>query len=113
VAPLGAGELGQGIEGGAGIGMLIKALSAGRPDAPPPPYQQRAPKQIGPNLQPIETALILLRLNAGEGDSLREERKLNRHENPRALGRDLATTISSSASTGQPAQVRKEENYFL
>ena len=66
-AALGAGELGEGVDGGAGVGVGIEADAALGADAAPLAGEQRAAEQVGPDRQAVEAPFVALGPDAGEG----------------------------------------------
>jgi hypothetical protein len=56
----------QCVDGGAPVGMGIKPDSARCPDPAPMTHQQRAAKQVRPDLQPIVSPFVYFRSNARE-----------------------------------------------
>src|SRR5690242_15913532 len=75
-AALASGEASERIDGGTGIGMRIKPPPALGADAAPLADQQRAAKQVGPDLHPIKAPFVAFRADAGQGRSIREQRQL-------------------------------------
>ena len=104
-AALGAGELGEGVDGGAGVGVGIEADAALGADAAPLAGQQRAAEQVGPDRHAVEPPFVAVGPDAGQGHRLGEERELDRfsvHDRPavrRKRWRD--TNAAPAASTAR------------
>jgi hypothetical protein len=57
-AALGAEDAGQGVGGGAWIGMRIEAAMAFGADAAPLPHEQSAAEEVGPDLHAVIAPLV-------------------------------------------------------
>jgi len=55
---LGPGEVGEGVDGGAGVGMRVEADAALGADATPLAGEQRAAEQIRPYRHPVESPFV-------------------------------------------------------
>ena len=76
--------------------MRIKPPTAFRADASPLAYQQRTAEQVGPHLEPIESAFVALRPNAGKRGVLREQRQLDQSQFQSPFPDDLPRNEYSS-----------------
>jgi hypothetical protein len=90
-AALGAGELGESVNSGAGVGMRIEADAALGADTAPLAGEQRAAEQVGPDRHAVEPPFVAVGADTGQGHRLGEERELDRvsvHDQCRACGFD-------------------------
>ena len=83
---------GQCVDGGARIGMGIKAPPPMGADAAPVADQQGAAEQVGLDRQPIVAPFVVLGTHAHQRGGFREERQLDRPGRKwfAALGHDVA-----------------------
>ncbi len=70
---LGAQQLAQHVDRGAGVGKRLQLASPGGADPPEMPHQQRPPEQVRPDLQTIVPELIPFGTNASERHLFREQ----------------------------------------
>ena len=75
---LGVDDLGEGVDGGARIGMGIEPAAAFGADAAPLADQQSAAEQVGPDLQAVEAPFVEFRPDADQRGGLGEQRQLDR-----------------------------------
>lgn len=68
---------GEGVDGGARIGMLVKPVPAGGADAAPSADEEGAAEQIGPDLKTVKVVFVAIGADADEGGGFREERELD------------------------------------
>jgi len=76
-AALGTDAGGEGVDGGAGVGMLVKPMPARGADAAPSADEEGAAEQVGPDLEAVEAFFIAIGADADEGGGFREERELD------------------------------------
>ena len=113
-AALGAGEPGEGVDGGAGVGVRIEADAALGADAAPLAGQQRAAEQVGPDRHAVEAPLVPLRPDAGQRGLVGEQRELERLGHRcgfRPGGHDSPTNVSKAAY-GHTAKTARRRRRF-
>jgi len=77
-AALGAGKLGEGVDGGAGVRVRVEADAALGADAAPLVGEQRAAEQVGPDRQAVEAPFVAVRPDADQRGLVGEQRELDR-----------------------------------
>ena len=103
-AAFAAGEPGEGVEGGAGVGVRVEADAALGADAAPVAGEQGAAEQVGPDGEAVEAPLVALGPDAGERRLVGEQRELERlghRARFAAGGHDSPGTVSKAARAGQ------------
>jgi hypothetical protein len=107
---LGTEQGGEGIDGGAGIGMRVDLAAPAGPETAPMADEDRPAEQIGPDLHPVEPALAGLGVDADEGGSFREERQLDgggaSGAGFAAFGHGVARSVSSRRARYQENRPR-------
>jgi hypothetical protein len=102
---LGVDEAGEGVDGGAGIGVRIEAAAAFGTDASPLAEEEGAAEEVGPDFHAVVAPFVVLGADADEGCGFREERELDGGsrcgECVAAFGHDVAGSVSPAAQEYQ------------